>query len=553
MSPRRTTANPSNALGARPNVVLILTDDQGYGDLSAHGNPYLKTPNLDRLHGESVRFERFYVCPVCTPTRASLMTGRYNFRTRAIDTYLGRAMMDPDETTIAELLQDAGYRTGIFGKWHLGDNYPMRAMDKGFQESLVHRGGGLMQPSDWPGNTYFDPMLSRNGRDWKSTGYCTDVFTEAALDFITCQRAGPFFCFLSTNAPHTPLEVAEEYVKPYRAMGLDEDTARVYGMIANLDLNVGRILARLDELGIAQDTLVIFLTDNGPQPFRGAPTRYNAGLRGEKGTVYEGGIRVPSLWRWKGTLQEGRSVHTLAAHIDVLPTLLDLCGARKPNRLHVDGLSLRPLLMGEGKGWPPLAWPERRFFTQWHRGDAPEPFRNCAVVSQRFKLVDGKELYDLEEDPREEHDISGEKPEAVAAMRAAYEAWLADVSATRGYDPPRIHVGTRHENPTVLTRQDWRGDEGWADDRRGYWELHVARGGRYDITLTFNALTEAGEVGFRIGDTQHTAHLRQGATSWVFEGAELNKGPARLDTWLPHKGNRAGAYHVIVARRKLQG
>lgn len=529
---------------SRPNVVLILTDDQGYGDISAHGNPYLHTPNLDRLRGESVRFERFYVCPVCTPTRASLMTGRYNFRTRAIDTYLGRAMMDPDETTVAELLRDAGYRTGIFGKWHLGDNYPMRAMDQGFEESLVHRGGGLMQPSDWPGNTYFDPMLSRNGQDWKSTGYCTDVFTEAAVDFITRHRAEPFFCFLSTNAPHAPLEVEDRYVEPYRGKGLDEDTARVYGMIANLDENVGRVLARLDELALARNTLVIFLTDNGPQPFRGAPARYNAGMRGEKGTVYEGGIRVPSFWRWHGAFEAGRAVHTLAAHIDVLPTLVDLCGAKKPRRLHVDGVSLRPLL--EGKDG---AWPDRLFFTQWHRGDAPEPFRNCAVISQRFKLVDGKELYNLETDPYEQRDISGEDPERVKTMRNAYETWLADVSATRGYDPPRIHVGTAHENPSVLTRQDWRGDEGWADDRRGYWELYVARSGRYDITLTFGPLTEPGEVGMRIGEMRRVTHLDAGATSCVFEGAPLTKGEARLDTWRPHKGKQAGAYHVIVARR----
>ena len=480
-----------------PNIILILTDDQGYGDLSAHGNPHLKTPNMDRLRAGGVRFDRFYVCPVCAPTRASLMTGRYNYRTRAIDTYLGRAMMDPDEITVAELLRDAGYRTGIFGKWHLGDNYPMRAMDQGFEESLVHRGGGLMQPSDWPGNTYFDPMLSRNGVDWRSSGYCTDVFTDAALDFVDRHRHEPFFCYLSTNAPHVPLQIADEFAEPYRAMGLDENVANVYGMIANLDQNVGRVLDTLDRLGIAEDTLVVFLTDNGPQPFRSDHVRFNAGLRGAKGTVYEGGIRVPCFWRWPGALHPNRALDTMAAHIDVLPTLLDLCGASRPESLLLDGLSLAPLLFGE----TPWDWPERYFFTQWHRGDVPERFRACAVVSQRYKLVDGKELYDLQEDPCEKTDIAAENPDTVAAMRAAYQEWFEDVSATRGYDPPPIHIGTPHENPVVLTRQDWRGAEGWADNRRGWWELHVAKAAAYDLLLTFNPLTEDGEVGFSIGQT----------------------------------------------------
>jgi arylsulfatase A-like enzyme len=527
----------------RPNVVLILTDDQGYGDLSAHDNPYLETPNLDRLHREAVRFERFHVCPVCTPTRASLMTGRYNFRTRAIDTYLGRAMMDPGEMTVAELLRDAGYRTGIFGKWHLGDNYPMRAMDQGFEESLVHRGGGLMQPSDWPDNTYFDPVLSRNGEDWKSRGYCTDVFTAAALDFIKRHRDELFFCYLAANAPHVPLQVPESDAAPYRAMGLDEDTAKAYGMIANLDANVGRVLARLDELGIARDTLVIFMTDNGPQPFGNNPLRYNAGMRGAKGTVYEGGIRVPSLWRWPGTLESGKAVSTLAAHIDVLPTLLELCDASQAPGLELDGLSLYPLLMKESSEWP-----DRYIFTQWHRGDAPEPFRDCAVMSQHHKLVDGKELYDLIADPLEKEDIAAEHPEIVAQMRKAYEEWFADVSASRGYDPPRIHIGTPHENPVVLTRQDWRGAQGWDDSNRGHWLLYVANAGSYDVTLTFSPLTEAGEVGFRLGDVERSVSLNEGAASYRFEGVTLAPGNGKLDTWLPHDGKQAGAYQVAVEK-----
>lgn len=532
----------------RPNILLIMSDDQGYGDMSAHGNPYLKTPNLDRLRGDGVRFERFYVCPVCTPTRACLMTGRYNYRTRAIDTYLGRAMMDPKEVTAAQLLGRAGYRTGIFGKWHLGDNYPMRACDKGFQESLVHRGGGLMQPSDWPGNTYFNPTLSRNGQDFKSSGYCTDVFTDAAIDFISRRSSEPFFCYLPTNAPHTPLQIANEWAEPYRALGLDGNVAKAYGMVANLDWNVGRILGKINQLGIARDTLVIFLTDNGPQAYGRAPVRYNAGMRGTKGTVYEGGIRVPSFWRWPGTLDAGGRIDTMAAHIDVLPTLLEIAGVRNPgNRARatrVDGRSLVPLLMRD-----PTPWPDRYYFTQWHRGDAPEPFRACAVVSQQYKLVDGKELYDLVDDPFEQHDIAAEKPNVVAEMRRAYERWFADVSATRGYDPPRIHIGTPHENPVVLTRQDWRGDEGWDAGRSGHWLLHVATPGPYDITLTFNPLGEAGSVGFQLGDVTFEQKVEKDAASCAFQNVTLNRGPARLDTWLTRGGKKEGAYQIYVQKR----
>jgi len=523
----------------RPNILLIMTDDQGYGDVSAHGNPHLKTPNLDRLRGEGVRFERFYVCPVCAPTRAALMTGRYNYRTRAIDTYVGRAMMDPEEVTAAELLGAAGYRTGIFGKWHLGDNYPMRACDKGFQESLVHRGGGLVQPSDWPGNTYFSPTLSRNGKDWKSDGYCTDVFTDAAIDFMAEKSDKPFFCYLPTNAPHTPLEIDDKWADPFRKAGLEENLARVYGMVANFDWNVGRILDKLDELGIAENTLIVFITDNGPQMGGHMSRRYNAGMRGAKGTVYEGGIRVPSFWRWPAALEAGKRVDTMAAHIDILPTLLEVAGVGVPGNL--DGRSLRPLLLQDDPQWP-----GRYYFTQWHRGDVPEPFRACAVVSQRYKLVNGEELYDLIEDPQEKNDLAEEKPEIVANMRKAYENWFADVSATRGYDPPRIYVGTPHENPVVLTRQDWRGVEGWRGEVCGFWLLNITDPGPYDVTVTFDPLDKPTTVGFELAGAKQELPAEKGADQVVFKNLTLKTGPARLDTWLTRNNKKEGAWQVYV-------
>ena len=310
----------------RPNVIVFISDDQGYADLSLHGNTHLKTPNLDRIGTEGAQFTQFQVCPVCSPTRSSLMTGRYNYRTGIVDTFLGRSMMDPREVTAAEVFAANSYRTGIFGKWHLGDNYPMRTIDQGFHESLVHGGGGLAQPADPPGgNHYYDPVLVRNGKQEKVPGYCTDIFFREAMAFIDRNKAKPFFLYLPTNAPHTPLEIDDRYVAPFKAAGLDDVTAKVYGMVKNLDDNTGALLANLDKSGLAQNTILIFMTDNGPQQ-----PRYVAGMRGRKGTVYQGGIRVPFFFRWPARIKAGAEVGRIAAHIDVLPTLIDACALKPP-------------------------------------------------------------------------------------------------------------------------------------------------------------------------------------------------------------------------------
>ena len=533
----------------RPNVVLFLTDDQCYGDVGCHGNDKLRTPNLDRLAREGVEFTHFYVCPVCAPTRASLMTGRYNYRTCAIDTYLGRAMMHPDEVTLAEMLAAAGYRTGIFGKWHLGDNYPMRPTDQGFHEALIHKGGGLCQPADPPGgNSYTDPILSHNGTDVKTKGYCTDVYTDAALAFIEANRDKPFFVYHATNAPHSPLQVPDRCVKPYRDMGLSDKTARVYGMVENIDDNVGRVLAKLEELKLDDNTIVIFLGDNGPcgsQRDKGEPIRYNAGLRDQKGTVYEGGIRVPFFIRWPARFKGGAKVDTVAAHIDVVPTLLSACGVDRPKGLELDGLSLIPLAQGVFH----RSWPDRTLFFQWHRGDVPELYRSCAARTQRWKLVNGKELYDLAADPCEAKDVAAAHPDVVATLRKEYEAWFSDVSATRGYDPPRIVLGSPHENPSLLTRQDWRGPRaGWAPDSLGHWEVEVARAGRYDVKLLFRRMESDGEAVFKLGDATATKPLQKGATSCTLKSLALAAGPARLEAWTKLGDKTVGVNYVEVKR-----
>jgi len=524
----------------RPNVILILTDDHGYGDLSLHGNDKLKTPNLDSLARQGVQFTQFHVSPVCSPTRSSLMTGRYNYRTGVVDTYLGRAMMYPDEVTLAELLGGAGYRTGIFGKWHLGDNYPMRSIDQGFQESLVHRGGGIGQPSDPPGGeSYFDPILQHNGKQEKHKGYCTDVFMKAALAFIEASRSRPFFAYIATNAPHSPLQIDESYVAPYRALGLDEKTAKVYGMVANIDENVGRLLARLKALGLDQDTILIFMTDNGP-----AARRYNAGMRGIKGTVYEGGIRVPCFLRWPRVVQAGGQIDRLAAHIDILPTLLEAGGVGKPAGLRLDGASLMPLLRNHKADWP-----DRTLYFQWHRGDEPELYRSCAARTQRFKLVNGKELYDLAADPGEQNDIAAGHPDIVARLRKGYEEWFRDVSATRGYAPPRIHLGTKFENPVTLTRQDWRGPKaGWERDSLGHWEVEVTQTASYQVTLTTYPAEAAGEAGFLLNNAVVKQPVAKGQTECQLASVPIDAGKGRLGAFLQFGEKTVGVRYVDVKR-----
>lgn len=525
----------------RPNVVLIMTDDQGYGDVGCHGNDKIRTPNMDRVAREGVEFTQFCVSPVCAPTRACLMTGRYNYRTAAIDTWLGRAMMHPEEVTLGEMLGDAGYRTGIFGKWHLGDNYPLRPQEHGFQEVLIHRGGGMCQPSEPPGSLYQDPILQHNGIQKQYSGYCTDIFTDATIRFIEENRNRPFFAYLAPNAPHTPLQIDERYVEPYRKMGIDEDNARVYGMVENIDENIGRILRRLRELELEEDTLLIFMTDNGPQQ-----PRYTAGLRGRKGTVYEGGIRVPFFARWTGTLEAGRKVDRMGAHLDVAPTLLDICGAKQPKQVAFDGVSLAPLMFGRT-----TESPDRTLYFQWHRGDVPEPFRACAARSQRYKLINGQELYDLENDPGEKNDIAERNPEIVEEMRRGYTAWFEDVSSTRGYDPPRIHLGTPHENPVVLTRQDWRGPRaGWGKDSLGHWEVEVAEAGVYDIHLRFRKRENITAARFRLGHIGLSQDLPPNATSCTFNNVRLPVGPGRLEAWLLQPDEKSFGVNYVDVKRK---
>ncbi len=546
-----------------------MTDDQGYGDLGFHGNPQVKTPRLDALARESVRFRSFYVSPVCSPTRASLMTGRYAYRTGVVDTFRGRSMMHTDEVTLAEMLGASGYRTGIFGKWHLGDNAPLRPIDQGFDEALVHRGGGIGQASDTPGTSYFDPILIHNGKEEKARGYCSDVFANAAIRFIEAEASRPFFAYLAFNAPHEPLLVPESDLKPYLDLvpyrgdpGIGhplpaklpvEDTAKTYAMVSNLDANVGRVLDRLDALGLARDTIVVFLTDNGPWK-----PRFNAGMLDLKGSVHEGGIRVPCFVRWPGRIEGGRVVEPIAAAMDLTPTLLEACGVAKPGSVAFDGRSLWPLLKGEA-----VVWPDRTLYFQWHRGDVPEPRRAFAARSDRYKLVQPKgiepvalprlphfELFDMVSDPLETADIAGTNPDVVARMLEGYDEWFRDVAESRNFKGPRIHLGSPVEDPATLTRQDWRGEATeWEPGVLGGWDVEVIRPGTYDLEVIY-ALGAAGVVHVELNGKTDRREIVPGTRSCRFEGFELRQGLGRFRAKVERPSGTVAAYQVVVRRRE---
>lgn len=421
-------------LPSRPNIVFILTDDQGYGDLSCHGNPVLQTPHIDRLHAESVRFTDFHVSPTCAPTRSALMSGRHEFKNGVTHTILERERMSLKTTTLPQLLKAAGYATGIFGKWHLGDEDAYQPDRRGFDEVFIHGAGGIGQTypgscGDAPANSYFNPVIKHNGRFVQTDGYCTDVFFRQAQAWIEAVRSDtrPFLAWIATNAPHGPLHVPAQYEALYKDK-VNPNAAKFFGMIANIDDNVGRLLAYLRDSGLERKTLLVFMNDNGGTA--GVPV-FNAGLRATKGTPWEGGTRAISFWRWTGALTPG-DVPALTAHIDVLPTLAELAGAKLTEdvRAQVEGRSLVPLLQH-----PQAPWADRQLFTHVGRWDVKTDGRdakyaNCSVRWRSYTLVSTPKdtqqkwaLFDLAHDPGQQQDIAAAQPQIVRELSAAYDAW----------------------------------------------------------------------------------------------------------------------------------
>lgn len=549
-----------------------MTDDQGYGDLGCHGNPVIKTPNLDRLYTQSVRLTDFHVSPTCSPTRAALMTGHYCNRTGVWHTIMGRSLLRKDEVTMADVFSASGYRAGIFGKWHLGDNYPFRPQDRGFDEVLIHGGGGVGQGPDYWGNDYFDDTYIHNGKLEKFTGYCTDIWFDAAMDFIEANKDRPFFCYLPTNAPHGPYNIAEKYSQPYRDKGVPGNQANFYGMITNIDENMGRLMQRLKELDLEQKTILIFMTDNGTSAGE------SSGMRGMKGSEYDGGHRVPFFIRWPGKLKGGKDVSQLTAHIDLLPTLIELCGLKKPHGVKFDGTSFLSLLQSKNRrskieNQKSSNWPDRTLVTDSQRIEHPEKWRKSAVMTERWRLINGQELYDIKADPAQENNVAGEHPEIVETLRQNYEHWWADVS--RRFDEYcEIIIGSEKESPARLMSHDWHcQNPPWsqgavleASKDNGFWAVDVARDGAYEFALRrwpveldkpINAAIPGGKAinatgaRLKIAEVDVTEAIPDGAHAVTFQ-VQLKAGKTRLQTWFMDQQSKelCGAYYAYVKRVK---
>lgn len=471
-----------------PNIIIVITDDQGKNDLGCLGNKFIKTPHLDDFYNESVRFTNFHVSTTCAPTRGALMTGRHTNRLNVFHTISGRSLLFEDERLLPQVLAENGYTNGMFGKWHLGDNYPFRPEDRGFHEVVRHGGGGITQGPDYWGNDYFDDTYWHNGQTEKYEGYCTNVFFTEALKFIEDNKDNPFFCYISTNAPHGPLNVPKEYLDMYTDVDDIEDRfKRFYGMITNIDDNFKVLQEKLDELGLTGNTILVFMTDNGTA---GGNRVYDAGMRGSKGSEYEGGHRVPFFIRWpEGGLSGGKDINNLVAHYDILPTIVDLLGLDFTPVKPLDGISLKPLLKGKSENWP-----NRILYMDTQRAQNLVKYRFYSVMDDDWRLVNSTELYNMKNDLAQTDNVIDQYPEVATRLAEGYERWwqsFMDEGVNERY--AYIKVGTPYENPSRISAHDMlTGMHGgsWhqygaanASQAAGRWKIEFVEDGEYNIIL----------------------------------------------------------------------
>jgi arylsulfatase A-like enzyme len=573
----------------QPNVVIVITDDQGYGDLGCTGNPVIQTPHLDRLANESVWLTDYHVAPTCSPTRAALMSGHWTNRTGAWHTIMGRSMLREDEGTLGQFFKDAGYQTGMFGKWHLGDNFPYRPEDRGFDEVYRHGGGGVGQTPDVWDNSYFDGGYFHNGKIVPAKGFCTDVFFDQANQYITncVQQNKPFLAYISTNAPHGPLHCPQKYMDMYR--GQPDRTAAFLGMITNIDDNIGKTRGLLKELGVYEDTIFIFTTDNGTAFGQDV---YNAGMRGRKGSEYDGGHRVPFFLHWpKGGMQELKKIDTICHAVDIAPTLLDLIGAPSPDDYQFDGISLRKILESD-EG---IDWPDRMLVTDSQRVRDPIKWKQSAVMSQGWRLVNGEELYHIDSDPGQKKDVSANHPGRVKKMRDFYDAWWAELEPTFARTT-ELYIGHPDHPVVSLTSHDWIQEAypPWNQQQNraklpvrpnsiglkhdGHWAIKVVQGGLYQIEVRrwpqesgkkINEALPAGDqvpgadkafraqVGYGIeataatlrlnGKDLHTKEVSDEMESVTFE-VKMDKGDHKLSPYFSIPQGELGCYYAIVSK-----
>jgi arylsulfatase A-like enzyme len=573
---------PAAAARNKPNVIVVLIDDQGYGDFSCLGNPILQTPNLDKLHDESIRFIDFHVTPMCTPSRGELMSGRDALANGAMNVSSGRSFLRKELPTMADVFAANGYRCGQFGKWHLGDNYPYRPQERGFHETVHYPCSHIGSSPDYWNNHYFDDTYWHNGKREKFIGYTTDVFFGEAIKWMRTQATAgkPFFCYLPTAAAHAPhfvpakyREMYEKYRDQYPAN--KEEVARFFGMIANVDENMARLDGFLRETGLRDNTILVFMTDNGGTT--GVPI-YNAGMRGKKIDLWEGGHRVPCFVRWPaGNLRAPCDISGLSEVQDILPTLMDLCDLRKARNMQLDGISLAKALRSDEEQLP-----DRTLVIQFSRMERPVPQKgDAAVLWRRWRLVSDKELYDLDTDFGQKQNIIEQHPEIVAKLRASYDAWWSKI-APRVNEHSAVTVGSKKEDPTLLSPSDWEDvflDQGAqirkGMRRNGLWNIDVARSGKYQIELRrwareVNAPLTAGlppvkhidgefpagvalpiaRVRLKVADFDECQNVAGPEAEKTFE-VKLKPGRTQLQTWFYDADGKeiSGAYYVYVHRK----
>ncbi len=508
---------------ANPNVVFILTDDQGWGDFGFNGNDQINTPVLDSLASKSVSFSNFYVSPLSSTTRAGVLTGRDHIKTGALFVTRASENMDDNETTIAEVLKENGYSTGCFGKWHNGAHYPQDPNGQGFDEFYGFCAGHL--------TNYFNPILQHNQDQVNPEGYITDILTDRAIDFIDNRVAEgkPYFCYIPYNAPHAPYQVPDEYYDKYKHLAKDSSDMipAVYAMCENIDHNIGRIMAKLEETNSLENTIIVFMTDNGPNDYR-----YNGGMRGKKGMTYEGGIKVPLLVYWKGQTQASEIDHN-TSYIDVMPTVLELCGVALPQNKDksIDGLSLKKLMSKDVKQAENLSYilSTRNLFTHRSQSDTElNPYEGI-VFNQRYKMLtfkDGRvELYDKAQDPSESIDISTENEELLNEMNEAYQTWFAEASRQYATSVERQTKVGLIDSPVVLYAHEgqmngrvryFRNIHGWAgdwfadvdSDDEVFWDIDVLRDSDYEILLEYtNRQKSPLEVSVSLSDSTKSQNV----------------------------------------------
>ena len=495
----------------------------------------------------------------------------------------GRSLLRPGEVTLADVLHSNGYATGMFGKWHLGDNYPYRPQDRGFDTVVAHKGGGVGQTPDFWGNNYFDDTYFHNGQPVEHTGYCTDIWFNEAIKFIREKHDVPFFAYIATNAPHDPYLVDEKYTAHYR--GIDDIVSpEFYGMIENIDENFGRLRVLLKELNIENDTLLVFMTDNGSSGAAELDENqfvrrgYNAGMRGMKASYYDGGHRVPCIMRWSGGGVENRDIDELCFHVDFMPTLLSLCGVDTPDGINFDGVSLAGLLRGEAQRIDG----ERVDFVQYRQYTEPPRKWENAVITREYRLINGCELYNIKKDPEQRHDISGTNLETVEYMRALHEEWWHEVAPyLDDYSP--ITIGSDMENPTRLDAMDVMGDVAWnqnsiaaAQVSTGKWNVDVCREGNYRISLRrwpkefplkiYDACSDEDAVQLapyqklqpkairpdrarvKLFGNTYEVPVRGDEQEIVFDINISRQGQTVLEAWFYEETRRQGAYYVYIER-----